>query len=122
MAVENHFSAVRKVLYAQTLVTVLVATVFLYLGGWKYAVSPLTGSLIALLPNLFFAYKVYLTRNSDAHSMLQAFYAGETIKLIITAAFFAIVLQNKFIEFSTLLVGYISVLSVFWFALYYLRS
>ena len=122
MAVGNQFSTVGKVLYAQMLMTLLVASGFLCIGGLKSATSPFLGSLIALLPNIFFAYKVYLTRHADAQTMLQAFYAGETAKLILTAVLFALVLQNKSVDFITLLAGYASVLSVFWFALFYLRD
>jgi ATP synthase protein I len=45
------------------------------------------------------------------------FYAGETAKLILTVALFSIVLQIPAVDFLTLLIGYIAVLSVFWFAL-----
>ncbi|WAR44908.1 ATP synthase subunit I [Methylomonas rapida] len=121
MAVENHFSTVGKVLYAQVLVTLLVASGFLLLGGWKSAVSPLIGSGVAFLPNLYFAYKTYLARYRQAQDIVNAFYAGETVKLILTVALFTIVLQIPSVDFLTLLVGYVAVLSVFWFALLFGR-
>ncbi|MGR8931577.1 MAG: ATP synthase subunit I [Gammaproteobacteria bacterium] len=122
MAVENHFSTVGKVLYAQLLMASLVASGFLLIGGWKYAFSPLIGSGVALLPNLYFAYKVYLARHQPAQGIVNAFYAGETVKLILTVALFTIVLQIPSVDFLTLLVGYLAVLSVFWFALFYWRD
>lgn len=122
MAVGNQFSTVGKVLYAQILMASLVATGFLWMGGWKYAISPLIGSGIALIPNIFFAYKVYQARNLDAQRIVNAFYAGETAKLILTVALFSIVLQNHSVDFLTLLIGYVAVLSVFWFALFYWRD
>jgi ATP synthase protein I len=122
MAVENRFSTVGRVLYAQVLMAAVVASGFLLIGGWKFAVSPLLGSLIAILPNFYFAYKIFLTRNLEAQSIVNAFYAGETVKLILTAALFSIVLQISTVDFLTLLVGYIAVLSVFWFALFYWRD
>ncbi len=122
MAVENHFSTVGRVLYAQVLMTVAVMSVSLWIGGWQYAVSPLIGGCVALLPNLFFAYKIYLARNSEAQSIVNAFYVGETIKLILTAALFSIVLQIPTVDFLPLLVGYVAVLSVFWFALLFWRD
>jgi ATP synthase protein I len=122
MAVESKFSTVGKVLYAQVLMAAVVASVFLMMGGWKYAVSPLLGSLIAIIPNLYFAYKIFLARHLEAQSIVNAFYAGETVKLILTAALFAIVLQISAVNFMTLLAGYIAVLSVFWFALFYWRD
>lgn len=122
MAVENRFSTVGRVLYAQVLVAVLVASGFLLIGGWESAVSPLIGGGIALLPNCYFAYKIYLARNMEAQGIVNAFYAGETIKLILTVALFSIVLQIPSVDFLTLLLGYIAVLSVFWFALFYWRD
>jgi len=100
----------------------VVAAGFLWVGGWHYAMSPLIGSGIALLPNLFFAYKIYLARNLEAQGIVNAFYAGETIKLILTVALFSIALQIPSVDFLTLLAGYTAVLSVFWFALYYWRD
>ncbi|MGZ4958611.1 MAG: ATP synthase subunit I [Methylomonas sp.] len=122
MAVENHFSAVGRVLYAQVLMAAVVASGFLLMGGWKSAVSPLLGGGIALLPNFYFAYKIYLARNMEAQAVVNAFYKGETIKLILTAALFAMVLQIPSVDFLTLLIGYMAVLSVFWFALFYWRD
>ena len=122
MAVGNQFSTVGKVLYMQILMAILVASGFLLLGGWKNALSPLMGSGIALLPNLYFAYKIYLARHQSAQGIVNAFYAGETVKLILTVALFTIVLQIPSVDFLTLLVGYIAVLSVFWFALFYWRD
>ena len=122
MAVENRFSTVGKVLCAQILVAVVTAAVFAGTGGWKQAVSPLVGSGIALIPNLFFAYKMYLARNLQAQDIVNAFYTGEVIKLVLTAALFALALQIPSIDFLALLIGYVTVLSVFWFALFYWRD
>jgi len=122
MAVEERFSTVGKILYAQILVAVLLAMGFIWKGGWSYAVSPLIGSAIALLPNLYFAYKIYLARNLAAQGIVNAFYAGETGKMVLTAALFAIALQWPLVNFLTLLAGYAAVLSVFWFALFYWRD
>jgi ATP synthase protein I len=122
MAVGNRFFTVGRVLYAQVLMAAVVASGFLLMGGWESAISPLIGSGIALLPNCYFAYKIYLARHLEAQGIVKAFYAGETIKLVLTAALFAIVLQFPSVDFLTLLVGYIAVLSVFWFALFYWRD
>ncbi|MDD2759618.1 MAG: ATP synthase subunit I [Methylomonas sp.] len=122
MAVGNQFSTVGKVLYMQVLMGLLVASGFFWAGGWQNALSPLIGSGIAILPNLYFAYKVYLARHQSAQGIVQAFYAGETVKLILTVALFSIVLQIPSVDFLTLLAGYIAVLSVFWLALFYWRD
>lgn len=122
MAVENQFSTVVKVLYTQALMAVLVTAIFMLIGGWPFAFSPLLGCGVALLPNIVFAYKIYLARAMQAQSIVTAFYMGETIKLILTAALFILVLQIPSVDFLTLLVGYVAVISVFWFALFYWRN
>jgi len=122
MAVGNPFSTVGRVLYAQVLMATLVASGFLLMGGWKSAISPLLGGVVAVVPNLYFAYKVYLARHQEAQGVVNAFYTGETVKLILTAALFSIVLQIPSVNFLTLLAGYVAVLSVFWFALFYWRD
>lgn len=122
MTVENPFSTVGRVLCAQVLMATLVASGFLLIGDWKSALSPLLGGAVAVVPNLYFAYKVYLARNQEAQGIVNAFYTGETVKLVLTAALFSIVLQIPSVNFLTLLIGYVAVLSVFWFALFYWRD
>lgn len=122
MTVENQFSTVVKILYAQILVAALVAIGFSLAGGWQNAVSPLLGCGVALLPNFYFAYRIYLSRNLQAQGIVNAFYAGESVKFFLTIALFSIVLQVPSVDFLTLLAGYAAVLSVFWFALYLWRD
>lgn len=122
MAVENPFSTVGKLLSAQVLMAVVVVAVFSLAAGVRSALSPLLGAVVAIVPNLYFAYKVYLARYQQAQGIVNAFYKGETVKLILTVVLFAIALQVPSVNFLTLLLGYIAVLSVFWFALFYWRD
>ena len=122
MTVGNQFSTVAKVLYAQALVAIILAFGFGTGVGIEAAKSSLLGSAVAWLPNLYFGYRIYLARHRNAQGILGAFYSGETIKLILTAALFIIVLQIPSVDFLVLLVTYIAVLSVFWFALFYWRD
>ncbi len=122
MKKKNEFSTVKKILMLQVLIAVLLASGFFVLGGWKNAQSPLLGSVIALLPNGYFAYKMYLSRHWEAKKMVRSFYVSESTKIFLTAALFAIVLQVPGINLLTLLFGYLAVLSVFWFALILWRN
>lgn len=122
MAVRNPFSTVRKIMIAQVLMAILVASGFFMQGGWSFALSPLLGALVAVLPNGYFAYRVFATRHLEAKGMVKAFYSGEAIKVLLTAAVFALVYQVPNINVLTLLVGYLAVLSVFWFALLWWRD
>ncbi len=122
MTVGNPFSTVGRVLYAQLLMATLVAVGFFFVGGWKLALSPLIGGGVAILPNLYFAYKIYLARFQEAQGIVKAFYTGETVKLLLTGALFAVVVQIPGVDFLALLMGYAAVLSVFWFALFCWRD
>jgi ATP synthase protein I len=122
MTVEKNFSTVIKVLCAQILVAVLVTSGFYLAGGWKNALSPFLGSVVALLPNGYVAYRLYLSRNWDAKKILRSFYASESKKILLTAALFAIVLQVPNVDLLILLLAYAAVLSVFWFALILWRN
>lgn len=117
MTVETGFSTVGRVLYSQVLVALLVTSSYGLVDGWRAMLSPLLGGVVAIVPNLYFAYKTYLARIREPQGILRAFYTGETIKLLLTGALFALVIQIPGISFLALLASYAAVLSVFWFAL-----
>ena len=122
MKSENQYSTVGKILYAQVLVTLDAASVFLLTGSPEEVLSSIIGSSIGLVSNSYFAYKLYLARFMDARRIVNAFYTGEAIKIAITAAMFLIAVQISFVNFPALFAGYIAVLSVHWFALYFWRD
>jgi len=117
MVARDYFSTVLKILLLQVLIAILIASGFFMLGDSKKALSPALGSVIALLPNCYFAYKIFLSRNLDAKKIVHSFYTGESTKIILTAALFAMAFKIPDVNLLTLLVGYLAVLSVFWFAL-----
>lgn len=117
MTVETGFSTVGRVLYAQVLMALLVTSGYGLIEGWQAMLSPLMGGLVAIIPNLYFAYKIYLARAQEPQGIVRAFYTGETIKLLLTGALFALVIQIPGISFLALLASFAAVLSVFWFAL-----
>ena len=112
------FPEVRWILRAQFLAIVLIASVAWAIGGWITARSALIGGAIAFLPNAFFAAK-FGTANPEntAKDIVKLFYYGETLKLIITAVLFTLAFQLPDIRFAPLFIGFVSVLTVFWFAL-----
>lgn len=96
---------------------IAVASGFFLLGGLKSAISPLMGSMVALLPNCFFAYRLYISRSWTTKKMVRSLYASEANKIFLTAILFAIVLQIPEVNILMLLLGFSVVTSVFWFAL-----
>jgi len=110
-------SIVNKVLVGQCII-VLVATVifFLFAGGIS-AKSAFYGGLAVLIPNWYFARKINQHSGGEARKIVRSFYAGESGKLIITAAIFAMIFQDPNVDFKAVFITYVSALTVFWFAL-----
>lgn len=85
--------------------------------GWQAAKSAGLGGIIAFVPNAYLALKVSRSQRKTPQQILRGFYLGEVIKLALTAVLFFLVLRLPDIRFMSLLVGFVAVLSVFWFAL-----
>ncbi len=122
MAAGKKDSTVHKLLLMQALVMIVTTLGFLIFGGARMAMSPGLGGLVAFLPNLGFAYRMQLASEKKAKQMVRSFYVSVAIKILLTAALFLIVFQIPEVNLLTLLVGYIAVVSVHWFALYLWRT
>jgi ATP synthase protein I len=109
-------TTVAKILSYQLMITVVVSLGFA-VEGWQKALSPALGGLAAFIPNLYFALRITGSAEQEARKILQSFYAGETVKLLLTAALFMLIFQIPNIKILPLLAGYAAALSVFWFAL-----
>jgi ATP synthase protein I len=109
-------STVAKVLAYQLALILLVSLGFA-IEGWHKAFSSAMGGLTAFIPNLFFALRISGAAGQDAGKMLRSFYIGESVKLLLTALMFILMMQIPNIDILPLLAGFISALSVFWFAL-----
>ncbi|MGR9087398.1 MAG: ATP synthase subunit I [Gammaproteobacteria bacterium] len=114
---DRKLSTVSKVLVYQILITAVMALGFAITGGRTSAFSAALGGAAALIPNLYFAIKMQRASGQEARQIVRAFYAGESGKLLLTAALFALIFQIPDIEILPLLAGYVAALSVFWFAL-----
>jgi len=117
MAKAYYFCAIWKLLFAQGVVVVFVTSAVLGFISIQAAQSAFFGGLIGFLPNAYFSYKISRTRGMAAQQILRSFYAGETVKLLSTAALFVLVFQLPGILFAPLFSAFVAVTSVFWFAL-----
>lgn len=102
------------VLSLQAVVALVAALILWVFQGHVAGYSGLLGGLVALLPNAYFAYRVY--RYSGARSarvIVKEFYSGEAGKLILTAALFVLVWVGVSpLEPIAVFVGYLAVLAV----------
>jgi ATP synthase protein I len=117
MTAEKKLSTVSKILSLQILMIFLVSTGFYIAGGWPKALSPLLGGFAAFVPNVYFAIRMAASAGQPAQKIVRSFYAGETGKLLLTAALFFLIFQIPGIKLLPLLAGYVATLSIFWFAL-----
>ncbi len=117
MTGRNEISTVGKVLILQILMILVVWSGFSMAGAEQQSVSSVLGGAAAFLPNLYFAFRISLSKGKAAKEVVHSFYAGESGKLILTVLLFFLIFQIPNLEFPALLAGYVAVLSVFWFAL-----
>jgi ATP synthase protein I len=110
-------STVSKILGYQILIILIIAAGFAFAGGWQQGLSSALGGAAAFVPNLYFALRIYKSSGQPARKIVNSFYAGESGKLLLTAALFIMIFKVPNIEILPLLIGYIAALSVFWFAL-----
>ena len=110
-------SAVSKILSYQLLIGLIISSGFLIFKGYNFGLSSVMGNMAAFIPNLFFALVVNRSAGRPAKNVLNSFYIGEAGKLLLTGVVFIIIFKMPNIEILALLVGYITALSVFWFAL-----
>lgn len=110
-------ATVSKILALQLLIVIGVSACFFVIKGLEGMVSPVAGGLAAFIPNLYFAFRIHRSSGKGARKILNSFYIGESGKLILTALLFYMIFQIPNIEIVPLLIGYITALSVFWFAL-----
>lgn len=110
-------STVSKIISYQILMIIIMTAGFALEGGKPYALSAILGGAAAFIPNLYFALRVYRSAGQEARKIVRSFYAGESGKLLLTAALFYMIFQLPNIEILPLLAVYMAALSVFWFAL-----
>lgn len=111
------YSTVSKILSYQILIILIITAGFTLIRGWQPGLSSALGGVAAFIPNLYFALRVYRSSGKPARKIVNSFYAGESGKLLLTAALFIMIFKIPNIEILPLLAGYIAALSVFWFAL-----
>lgn len=117
MAEKSSYSTVNKILILQGWVIITLSLGFFVLGTIPDTISSFAGGLTAFLPNLYFAYRMSLVKGHDAKKIVQSFYKGESRKILMTCALFAMAFQIPNVQFFPLMLCFVAVLSVFWLAL-----
>lgn len=114
---EPYRVTIKKILFLQAMVAITVSTGYLFLGTVNQAVSAILGGFTAFLPNLYLAYRMLSVSNHSAQKIVTTLYRGESHKFLLTCLLFTIDLSLPSVQFFPLMLCFVSVLSVFWFAL-----
>jgi len=107
----------RRLLLIQLGVAVLIAVIALCVGNTTAAISAVAGGLVCVVPNAYFVRKLFMHNGARAaRQIVNGFYKGEALKLMLSVALFAMVF--KFLNTNPLVffVAYIAAQMVFWFA------
>lgn len=109
-----HRTPAFPVLLLQLIVTVAVALVLWVFRGWIAGYSGLLGGLVALIPNCYFAFRVYRYSGArSARAIVGEIYSGEAGKLILTAVLFiAVWLGVQPLDVLSVFTGYLAVLAI----------
>lgn len=115
-----------QVIGSQALLVAFLFVVAFIVSGISLAKPVLFGGMIALLANTYFALQAFRYSGARASSkMLQAFYRGEAGKFIIVLVSFVVafkILGNDKTQAMALIVAFIIVQSLTWFAPLLLRN
>ena len=83
-------------LVVSLILTFLIAIIMYLNWGYSNAVSALVGGVISIIPNSVFAYKTFkYVGASSSKKVIESFYSGEKMKMVITV--FLLALAFKFL-------------------------
>jgi ATP synthase protein I len=102
---------------AQAATAVAAAAVAWIAGGESAGMAAALGGLTCLLPQVWFAWRVFAADPAQPAAMLGALYVGEGLKLVaIAVAFMAIFRVWPEVPPLPLILAFIAVQTVHWFA------
>jgi ATP synthase protein I len=80
----------------------------------KFAYSICLGGIIWLLPNFYFAYKVFHQVETQAKDFIKVFYRSELLKLALSALLFIAIVKWLSVALGAILIGYMAAQVTFW--------
>jgi ATP synthase protein I len=102
--------------YSQTIVILILSVLLFFLESKIVAYSFLWGGAICIIPNIYFAHKLFAkTGATAAREIIASFYISEVVKFIITIALFFIAFKYLKTNKLAIFIGYIVAQISFWF-------
>lgn len=88
-----------KQILISTVIVLLCSLATYFIWGLSFALSVLSGGAISVIPNFVFAHKAFKYAGARAsEKVLDAFYSGEKLKIVLTAVLFALAFKFLAIE------------------------
>jgi len=114
---QNGLRGARRLLLLQLGASVIAALMTMVIFGSAEALSALLGGVVSALPNAYFARKLFQYQGARAaRQIVNSFYKGEAVKIILSIVLFALVFAFcnviPWIFFAT----YIGAQMLMWFA------
>lgn len=107
----------RRVLLAQFSVALLIAIIAAWAKGTSAAYSAVLGGLVCVVPNAYFARALFLHSGARAaKQIVNGFYRGEALKLMLSAALFTLVFKCFKVDPLVFFVAYMAAQMMVWFA------
>jgi ATP synthase protein I len=106
-----------KIVFWQLLMVVGLALVIIFLQGIQRSWAALLGGMSYWLPTLIFMWRVSAYAGARAASrFVAAFFAGEVVKLFLSATLFVLLVKYASIDVVYGLIGLIGAIVAFWIA------
>ena len=107
----------KRLLLCQLGWTLLISTLALLFVSRTAAISAGLGGLVSVVPNAYFARQLFQYQGArQARQIVNRFYKGEAIKLLLTVVLFAMVFKWATILPLVFFLVYITTQMVFWFS------
>ncbi len=107
----------QRLLICQLSLTVLFAVIAMLLSSATAAMSALLGGVVSMVPTAYFAIKLFRYQGARAaRQIVNSFYKGEALKMILTIVLFALVFKFFNIIPLVFFATYIVAQMMFWFA------
>lgn len=110
-------SAVNRLLLVQMSLIVLLSLLFLIVAEQADAISAALGGLVAFLPMLLFAKKLFAYQGAQAaKKIVRNFYLGEAFKIIVSVVLFTLVFIYYPVKPLSFFLSYITIVMSHWLA------
>ncbi len=107
----------QRLFMCQSGLTLVLAVIAFIISGNKAAFSVILGGLLSIIPNMYFASVLFKHQGAQAaKQIVNGFYKGEAMKLLLTILLFALVFKYCSVIPLLFFTVYILVQAVLWLA------